>query len=406
VTARINGSDAIPNFQYGMTSGGYLTLPAGVPILVEVVLPGGSVAISDTVALVADTDYTMVAIGDGVNQPLELFAFIDDNSPPPAGQAKLRIAHLAPISDTLAGTEVDIRTDDGTPLAVNVPYKDFTDPYVPLPTGTYDLKITTPGGGTTLVDLDPVVLTDGEIVGAFAIGDGTNQPLQVVILNQSEPSTGRVWVAHLAPFTDTLQGTAVTVRVNGIVAIPGIRFGESTGGYGLLPATTALVEIVLPGGQVVLSDTFALAPDTDNTVTVIGDGVNQPLELFALIDDNSPPPTGQAKVRIAHLAPISDTLAGTEVDIRTDDGTPLAVNVPYKDFTDPYVPLPVGTYDLKLTSPGGGTTLLDLEPISLLDGEILGVFAIGDGTNQPLSVLPLIYAPGQIYCYLPILEKN
>ncbi len=50
-------------------------------------------------------------------------------------------------------------------------------PYLELPAGTYDLKITTPGGGATLINLAPVTFTAGHILSAFAIGDGTNQPL-------------------------------------------------------------------------------------------------------------------------------------------------------------------------------------------------------------------------------------
>jgi hypothetical protein len=407
VTVRVNGTDALTDFQFGETSEDYLTLPADTPLLVEIVLPGGTVAISDTLTLTADTDYTLSAIGDGANQPLELFPLVDDNSAPPAGQGKVRIAHLAPFADKLYKTRVDIRTDDGTAVLKKVEYKEFTDPYLTLPAGTYDLKITTPGGGTDLLDIDPFVLTDGQVLSVFAIGDTANQPLQVVALNQVEATTARVWVAHFAPFADTLPGTAVTVRVNGTDALTDFQFGETSGGYVDLPATSTLVEIVLPGGTVAISDTFNLAANTDYTLSAIGDGANQPLELFPLVDDNSAPPAGQGKVRIAHFAPFADTLPATEVDIRTDDGTAVATNVPYKGFTDPYLTLPTGVYDLKITTPGGGTDLLDIEPFLLADGQVLGVFAVGDLTNQPLQVVALVYAPGQPYLrYLPIIHKN
>jgi hypothetical protein len=217
----------------------------------------------------------------------------------------------------------------------------------------------------------------------------------------------RVWVAHLAPFAASVPDTAVTVRVNGVDALTDFQFGETSGGYVDLPATTALVEIVLPGGTVAVSDTFALAADTDYTVAAIGDITHQPLELFALVDDNTPPPAGRAKVRLAHLAPFASTLPATAVDVRTDAGALVVPNVLYKGFNDPYLVLPTGVYDLKITTPGGGIDLLDLEPFLLADGQILGAFAIGDGTNQPLTVLPLLYAPGQpYYLYLPIVNNQ
>jgi hypothetical protein len=283
-----------------------------------------------------------------------------------------------------------------------VPYKAFTDPYLSLPVGIYDLKITTPGGGVDLLDIPPIVLTDGEILGAFAIGDGVNQPVQVLALNQTAASTARVWVAHLAPFAASLPDTAVTVRVNGTDALTDFQFGETSGGYVDLPATAAFVEIVLPDSTVAISGTFTLAANTDYTVAAIGDGANQPLELFALVDDNAPPAAGQAKVRIAHLAPFGSTPAATTVDIRTDDGTLVVPDVPYKAFTDPYLSLPVGIYDLKITTPGGGVDLLDIPPFFLGNGQILGAFAIGDGANQAITVLPLVYAPGEAYyLYFP-----
>jgi hypothetical protein len=404
VTVRVNGMDALTDFKYGDTSNGYVTMPA-LPTLVEVVLPDGTVAISDTFPLAAETDYTVSAIGDGVDQPLELFAQVDDNSPPPSGEGKVRITHLAPFTDTLAATEVDIRTNAGDVIVDDVPYKGFTDPYLSLPTGPYDLQITTPDGTTQLLDIAPFTLTDGEVKSAFAIGDLDNQPLEVVLLSQVAATTADVWVAHFAPFASDVVSTAVTVRVNGMDALTDFKYGDTSNGYVTLPAIPVFVEIVLPGGTVAISDTFPLAAETDYTVSAIGDGVNQPLELFAQVDDNSPPPSGEGKVRITHLAPFTDTLAATEVDIRTNAGDVIVDDVPYKGFTDPYLSLPTGLYDVKITTPDGVTDLLDLDPFLLTDGQITSFYAIGDLDNQPLEVVPLTSERGAAL-YLPLIFRN
>jgi hypothetical protein len=123
------------------------------------------------------------------------------------------------------------------------------------------------------------------------------------------------------------------------------------------------------------------------------------------VDDNSAPAAGEGKVRITHLAPFASTLSATEVDIRTDAGDPVATNVPYKGFTDPYLSLPNGVYDLKITTPGGGTDLLDLDPFILADGEITSFYAIGDLDNQPLEVLQLISEQGAVL-YFPLVFKE
>jgi hypothetical protein len=289
----------------------------------------------------------------------------------------------------------------------NIAYKDFTDPYLSLPAGEYDLKLTTPDGATDLFDIDPFTLTDGEVKSVFAIGDIANQPLDVLALSQVEATTAQVWVAHFAPFAATLDGTAVTVRVNGTDALTDFKFGQTSGGYVELPALPTLVEIVLPGGTVAISDTFALGAGMDYTVAAIGDGPNQPLELLALVDDNSAPASGEGKVRVAHLAPFDAVIANTIVDVRTEAGAVVVDNVAYKEFTDPYLALPSALYDLKLTTPDGATDLLDIPPFLLADGQIISVYAIGDITNQPLEVKPLISEFGALrLLYFPIVFRN
>lgn len=212
------GDEVVTDFTFGETTD-YLDLPAG-NYQIEVV-PTGTTnpAIAGTVTLTSGQDYTAAAIGDGNNQPLELLVLEDDNSAPTAGNAKVRIVHAAPFADTLPETEVDIRTEAGDVVngLTNVPYKGNSG-YFELPADTYDLKITTPGGATTLIDVPPVTLNAGDIVTVFAIGDGTNQPTAVLTVPGSprpEPlAVPRLTVAHLAPFANEIEATSVSVNAN------------------------------------------------------------------------------------------------------------------------------------------------------------------------------------------------
>lgn len=175
VDIHLNGAPALTGFGYG-DSTEYIELDEG-SYLVEV-FPQGSLtpAISDTVDLVGGNDYTAIAIGDGVNQPLSLKALLDDNTAPAAGNFKLRLGHLAPFANTLAGTTADVRTDSGDVILDDVVFGDVA-PYLELPAGEYDLMITTPDGSTTLINYAPVSFTSGQILSAFATGEGVNQPL-------------------------------------------------------------------------------------------------------------------------------------------------------------------------------------------------------------------------------------
>ncbi|NUM44159.1 MAG: DUF4397 domain-containing protein [Anaerolineales bacterium] len=392
VTVRVNGADALTDFVFGETTG-YLDFAEG-EYLIEI-LPTGTntVAISGTVTLVADTDYTLAAIGNGSLQPLELFALVDDNAAPTAGSAKIRIAHLAPFAADLSATQVDICTDDGTPVLTNVPYKVYTAPYVQLPAGDYDLKIAAPGTtcGTTYLDIPEVRLADGDVIDVFAIGDIANQPLQVTSLTGITFTSARVNVAHFAPFASELDDTSVTVRVDGADALIDFVFGESTG-YPDFLSGSHFIEILPTGtNTVAISGTVTLDKDTDYTLAAIGNGVLQPLELFALVDDNSTPDPGNFSLRVAHLAPFAADLNATEVDICTDDGTVLLNDVPYKGYTDPYVQLPAGDYSLQIAAPDDTCSLVVLEipEVRFEDGEVADVFAIGDLAFQPLQVTSL-----------------
>jgi hypothetical protein len=155
-----------------------------VPHLVEI-YPAGSAtpAITGNVVLSPNLSYSAVAIGDGVNQPLGLLALLDDTAPV-SGSVKIRIGHLAPFA--AGGAAADVRLQDGTPVITNVPYS-LVSPYLTLPAGAYDLKITAPGGSPTLIDPLPVTLNSNDILSVFASGDGVNQKLGVFAWPSNQP---------------------------------------------------------------------------------------------------------------------------------------------------------------------------------------------------------------------------
>jgi hypothetical protein len=386
VTVRVNGVDAITNFEFGDIQN--VSLPPD-EYLIEILPTGSStVAISGTFTLAADTSYTLVAIGDGVNQPLELTAFVKDTTPD-ASNAKLFVSHLAPFANTLPGTEVDICTDSGTPILTNFAFKEFTNPYLTLPPGDYDLMITLAGSicSSIALDIPSIRLAAGDIVDVFAIGLANGWPLSVTSTTGFNLTPAMVDVAHFAPFGATITDTSVTVQVDGVPALTDFVFGDLSGKLGLAPGNH-LVEILPTGtSTVAISGTFMLDGGVDYTLAAIGDGTNQPLELFAAVKDTIPL-TDSAKLYVAHLAPFANTLPGTEVDICTDDGTPILTNFAYKDSTDPYLTLTPGDYDLKITLAGSGcaTVALDIPSIRLAAGDIVDVFAIGLANGWPLTV--------------------
>lgn len=407
VTVRLNGGDALTNFEFGDIAAG-VELDAG-DYLVEILPTGSStVAISGTATLEAAGDYVIAAIGDGVNQPLELLV-IDRNMAPllraGGGDASVFVAHLAPFAST--GTEVDICTDEGTAVVTNFAYKDMST--LNLPAGDYDLLIALAGTNcaTVALDLPSVRLGSDEMIDLYAIGGANEWPLNVTSITgfSLTPTQATVNVGHFAPFAAGLENTSVTVRLNGADAITDFVFGELVEGVSLDPGDY-LVEIV-PTGSVTpaITGTFSLTAGVDYTLSAIGNGVNQPLELDALVDDNSAPAAGQARVRVVHYAPFASS--GTEVDICTEGGTAVLTNVPYKAFTDPYLELPAGLYDLKVTAAGSdcGTLLFDIPLIRAPEGAVATIFAVGGANGfAPTVITTPDLTP--LHIFLPIMFKN
>ena len=268
----------LTDFVYGESTG-YLSVPAG-PHLVEI-YPAGSAtaAITGNVVLSENLSYSAVAIGDGTNQPLSLLGLLDDTVPV-SGSAKIRIGHLAPFA--AGGAAADVRLQDGTPIITNVLFSQVS-PYLTLPAGTYDLKITAPGGYPTLIDPLPVTLNSNDILSAFATGDGVKQKLGVFAWPSNTagfflPLGAQLAVAHLAPFANTLAGTSVTVTLDSLPVLTNVKYGDSTG-YLPVPEGAHLVEI-FPAGSAspAITGTVNLAQAQSYSAIAIGDVTTSAVE--------------------------------------------------------------------------------------------------------------------------------
>ncbi len=192
VTVKVDGIPILTDFKFGDMTPGYLDISAGVDHQVDIVpSAGGAALITKIINLDENTYYTLSAIGDNSNQPLELFQLVDDNTRPPSG-ARIRFALFAPIANLPA---INICTENGELLVENFVYKDFTNPYISRPAGIYHLKITAytiiPGAACslTLITIPTVVLIDRTVVSVFAIGDNVNVTPTVALRWDQAPFT-------------------------------------------------------------------------------------------------------------------------------------------------------------------------------------------------------------------------
>lgn len=378
----------LPNLTYG-TSVPYSVLPSGTYTVSVTPAGASSPVVVDTATFDLGKDYTVAVVGDGSNRPLALVVADDDNDPPASGKGHIRLGHLAPFAATLAETTADIRLQNGDLLLGDVPFGTIATTYLELNAGTYDVKITTPGGVTTLIDPLPVELAAGDVVSLFAVG-GINETVDVYAITDPANDSGvfvglaaNLYVAHLAPFAN--GDAAVVVSIDGDDTLVNFGYGDSTG-YLAIPAGERAVEITPIGAtSPAISATTTFTQGVDFTAIAVGDGTNQPLDLKVLVDNNAAPSAGNAKVRIVHLAPFASGLNDTVVDVRLQNGTLLQTGVKFGDLAD-YLQLPAGDYDLKITTVGGDTTLINPPSISIAAGDVVTVIATGDNNNQDLQI--------------------
>jgi hypothetical protein len=406
VTIRVNGEDALTGLAYGDPAVA-AELPAGEALLIEVVPDiTGQVALSASVTLDPAGEYTALAIGDNANQPLDILALSDATAPPADGFGKIRIGHLAPFAADLEATRVDVCQEDIFPMPVpgltDIPYGLITPDFVEFPAGDYDLLIAVAGSNCADValDLPPVRISSGDIKDVYAIGKNTEAyPLAFYTVLGLNLAPSLINIAHYAPFSDTVETTAVAIQANGNELARGVKYGDKIIGFeaqpGVYTVGIAVPDVAAAGADaiydtVVISKEITIESKTNYTIIATGDNRNQPLDILVL-EDMQPlsPPTPDAYVRLGHLAPFAADLEATRVDICTEANEPVLTGVVYGVVTDPYLTLPAGIYDLKVAIAGTGcaTTAIDVPAFQVAAGDIVDAYAIGTGAGAfPLAI--------------------
>jgi hypothetical protein len=269
------------------------------------------------------------------------------------------------------------------------------------------------GGVTTVAGSEDLVAPTGLTVGpdgALYISNKGIFPGEGEVVRLAPQA--RLRVAHLAPFTDTLEGTAVDVKIDGTQILTAFQYLSSTT-YLELAEGQYDVEVFPTGSMApAITATVSLSNFVDYSAFAIGGANGYDLMLKPEVDDNGSPALGNGKVRFGHLAPFDPTLANTEAEIRTDDGALVAGPFLYGEIDSTYIELPAGMYDLRVVTAADGQPIIELFPFELKDGDILYALAVGDGTNQAPGVfayptdLEGFLLPTEINIYFPVSFKE
>jgi hypothetical protein len=182
----VNGAVAFSNAPFkGIT--GYAQLDPDT-YNVQVTPTGATtpVVIEADLALAANTDYTVVAVG--LLADIEPLVLVDNNAAPAAGKAHVRFVHASPDAPA-----VDIAVTGGPILFSDVPFKGVGD-YLPVDAGTYDLEARVAGTETVALSVPGVALEAGNVYTIFAMGlvGGDPDLVAVASLDASAPAPGQL----------------------------------------------------------------------------------------------------------------------------------------------------------------------------------------------------------------------
>jgi len=367
----------------------YIEIESGT-YLVEVTLLGESnPIISENITITENSWDTISVIGNGTDQNLELLQLIDESpgSTNPEG-ALVRFTHVAPLAPEIADTHIDVCTAAGEIWMglADMAYTDFNDPYMLVLPGDYDLLITAAGSdcGTVYYDFPELHFKTGQVADMFFIGDGELQPFfhatTTGLLYVLPEEVGYVNIAHVAPYENNHNLEAIRVIIDSEIIVDDFDFLQFSGYLEISSGEHAVEMVQVSSNQTLATGTINIELDKYYTLHLIGDGDNQPLEVW-LLEDDVVPLDVNAKIRIVNAAPLSANLEETKLDVCNADDTIVdaLTGVPYKGYTDPYEVFESGYYRLKGSKSGTDCvqTITGLFPYLMQDGDVATIYMFG-----------------------------
>jgi len=139
----------------------------------------------------------------------------------------------------------------------------------------------------------------------------------------------------------------------------------------------------------VIDADVTLADGTD--YTVIASGLLAEITPIVLVDDNSTPAAGNARVRAIHGAPSAPSVDVYVTAPGADLGAavPVLTGVGFGDVAD-YLEVPAGDYQVRVTPAGTKTVAIDSGALTLESGQVRTAIAVdAPGGGAPFDILLL-----------------
>jgi hypothetical protein len=421
VNILFDGDSKIDALDYAESSGFEQIVVGDYKLEVEAIIPGGNATVLtlDPLEIESESRITALAIGKVEADSLELFPVADSASDPASDEVAVVVVHASPAAGSLGDVDVYV-TAPGAALEnpITFGFKGIADAGA-IPAGKYQVRITPANDAATIlfdsgeIDLGPF---SGQklLIAAIDEADQLNSsaPVKLLVANDDtslnildKDSQSGARAVHLSPDASTVD---VFANKDSSELIPGFKYLDTApaandyvaldaGDYvfDVAPANTGI------GGSVYTSDAITLEAGMDYSMYAVGYVFNSPaFMLVPDMDDNRSIAT-QASLKAVHGAAAVGTVdvyvtpAGqySVADVAFGQaGSPLVPDFEFGKVTD-YVPVPAGSYDVRIVDQTSSTVVINLEGASLSNGDVVTAIAYGpdetDGNPNAAGLLLL-----------------
>ncbi len=377
---------------------------------VNAITPGGDVTVimPTSVELLADTEYTIAAIGTVAT--IAPIVIANTVAPVTAGNVRVQVVHASPAAPTV---DVFVTAPDADLAAAGEPltsfaFGEFTS-QVEVPAGDYQIRVTLEDDIDTVVfDSGTVTLADGLDLQIYAVNNTAtgDAPITLAAIDNSGTIDGTLEIFDVATPTSlrvvhaSPDAPDVDVIVNDDADNPAVNDLA-------FPVVTGFIDLPVPAGDSSITINVKVTPfdnagvvvnndgmgddvtlDRGLEYTVLATGVLADFALLPLVDDDRSIAT-EARVRIVHGSPAAGevdiyvTAPGT--DISTVD--PAFTAVPFRADTG-YVPLAAGDYEVTVTPTGTTDAAIGPAAITVEAGGVYTAVARdAAGGGAPLGLI-------------------
>jgi Domain of unknown function (DUF4397) len=332
--------------------------------------------ISITPTFIGITNYTGITYGS-VDDPSSLL--VPDNIlDPGAGFFGLRAVNVAKGSGsidvyaTVPGADLNLAAPNVSNVAVG-----GISPFVNIPVGTVEIRVTTAGTKDVIYDAQPQTFTEHSQVETAVYTRESSKLVGVTLMNIDTTGTSVTKPNLLAQFK-VINGSSAASPLNIFVdqnlLLSNIPVGGASSYQKTLAGSTTLnVEATATPGAPLLTITPTLASGTDSSILLTGPA--GALKALVLSDQNLPPISTRAQVRF-----VNGTTDISALDVYVNFSkliASLAMNSAASGFQFDADPTAGTNYNFDFNIAGTSQPSLSLPGVTLFGGQVYTIYVVG-----------------------------